>query len=300
MRKRVLTKLLCHAVLIAGAGIMVFPFFWMISTSLKTGVEAQGAPQLLPETLQWGNYQEMWRSASVSLGAERSPVKGVGAWLRRALWQPLGRSFVNSFLVALCVTTGVLFTSLLAGYAFGRMRFKGQRAIFVAFLATMMIPFEVTMLPNFLTVLKLGWYDKYPALIVPWTANVFSIFLMRQFFRQIPRDFYDAAQIDGCGHWRFLWRVGLPMVGPAVATIGIFSFLGSWNAFLWPLVVTSPENTNMRVVQYALQTFSRGDASTEYHLQMAAATAVILPIVVTYLFLQRRFVEGVAGTGLKG
>ncbi|MFW6159316.1 MAG: carbohydrate ABC transporter permease, partial [Planctomycetota bacterium] len=164
-------------------------------------------------------------------------------------------------------------------------------------LSTMMIPFEVTLVPNYSTIVALGWYDAFPALIVPWMANVFSIFILRQFFRGIPRDYYEAAQIDGCGDWRFMWQVATPMAAPALATITIFTFLASWNAFLWPLIVTrSPER---RVVQVGLA-FLTSAESTNTNRVMAASAIVIIPVVVLYLILQRRFIEGVAGTGLKG
>lgn len=298
MAKGTLIKALCHLILAVGAIAMVTPFFWMVSTSLKTQEETEQIPPVVfPARPQWGNYVEMWQRASVALGADRAPAASFVARIHRAVWQPFGRCFVNSFLVAASVTAGVLLTSLLAGYAFGRMHFAGQQVLFVIFLATMMIPFEVTLVPNFMLVRTLGLYDTYGALIVPWLTNVFSIFMLRQFFRQIPRDYYDAARIDGCGHWRFLWRIGLPMVAPALVTVGIFSFLGSWNAFLWPLVVTTDHR--LSVVQKALATFS-SEAVTRYHFQMAASTAALLPIVVAYLFLQRRFVEGVSGVGIRG
>jgi len=278
---------------------MLFPFFWMLSTSLKESRETElTPPRMFPETARWSNYPEMWNRISTALAPDRNTEPAdIAAWLRCTFWKPFGRCFVNSLLVALCVTGGVLFTSILAGYAFGRLEFFGHRIVFLAFMATMMIPFEVTLIPNYLTMVGLGWDDTYLALIVPWTANVFSIFMLRQFFRQIPSDFYDAALIDGCGHWRFLWRIGVPMVSPALVTVGIFSFLGSWNAFLWPLVATT--NPDLSVVQKALATFS-GEAGTRYHLLMAASTVVVIPIVVAYIFLQRRFIEGVTSSGIKG
>jgi multiple sugar transport system permease protein len=262
-----------HIVLLLGAVVMASAFAWMLSTSLMTDEEANAVPiSLLPAQPRWGNFLEAWGKA------------------------PFGRYFVNSALTALAVTVGVLFTSILAGYAFACLEFRGKGLIFGALLATMMIPFEVTVVPNSLLVQWLGWYDTYLALIVPWTANVFSIFLMRQFFRSLPRDYFEAAQVDGCGHWRYLWRVAVPMVSPAVVTVALFAFLGSWNSLLWPLIVTDSER--MRTLQFGLTIFLQ-EEHTETHLLMAAASFTIAPVVVLYLVLQRRFIEGVTGVGLK-
>ena len=276
------TKAASYLILAAGALIVAFPFFWMLSTSLKTSEETYTVPQtLLPESPQWKNYPDAWAGAE---GASGDTVT-------------FGVYFRNSLFVAGCVTAGVLLTSILAAYAFANMDFPGKGVIFVGFLATMMIPFEVAIVPNYMTIDRLGWYNTFPALIVPWMANVFSIFILRQFFRTIPRDYFDAARIDGCGHWRYLWNVAVPMAMPALVTITIFTFLGSWNAFLWPMLVT--DSPRMRVVQYGLKVMM-DENSTNFHLLMAAAAIVIIPVVALYLILQRRFIEGVSGAGLKG
>jgi multiple sugar transport system permease protein len=272
-------RLLSYAVLIVAALAVASPFLWMLATSLQTGKETMSSPPtLIPAVAQWGNYAEAWRAA------------GTGS-------VTFARYFLNSLVVAACVTIGVLFTSILAGYAFANMEFRGKKAIFLLFLSTMMIPFEVVLIPNYRTICAWGWYDSYPALIVPWLANVFSIFILRQFFLGVPRDYFDAARIDGCGHWRYVWHVAVPMVAPALATVTIFTFLGSWNAFLWPMIVTdSPE---LRVVQVGLSVLM-GEESTNYQILMAASAIVIAPGVVLYFLLQRRFIEGVSGSGIKG
>jgi multiple sugar transport system permease protein len=275
------SRVASYAVLTLGAVLVAFPFFWMVSTSLKTREETNRIPpKLLPADPQWENYPDAW----VRPGA--------------ALKVTFTRMFVNSLLVAVCVTAGTLVTSILAAYAFVFMRFPGRGVLFVLFLSTMMIPFEVALVPNVGTIRALGLENSYGALIVPWLANVFSIFILRQCFRTIPSDYWDAARIDGCGHWRFMWQIATPMAAPALVTITIFTFLGSWNAFLWPLVVTDPGGTKV-VVQFGLSLFE-GQESTAYHTLMAASAIVIIPVVVLYLILQRRFIEGVAGTGLKG
>jgi len=281
MRRAGTGKAASHAVLILGALVVAFPFFWMLSTSLKTGAEADHSPPtLLPASPQFSNYAEAWHSAAKTTAGHVTFTTYFG----------------NSVTVAACVTAGVLLTSILAGYAFANMRFRGKDLVFVLFLSTMMIPFEVVLVPNFRTMVALGWYDTYLALTVPWMANVFSIFILRQFFRSIPGDYFDAAQIDGCGHWRYMWQVAVPMAAPALVTITIFTFLGSWNALMWPMLVT--DSAEMRVVQVGLSIL-QGEESTRFQVLMAASALVIIPVVVLYLFLQRRFVEGVSHTGIK-
>ena len=351
-------KAASYLILTLGVVVVTFPFFWMISTSLKTSQETYTVPQtLLPKEPQWQNYPKAWQSvaggavtiapadyrsrrllfalaltaaaltilalflrerprsrrelnrsipslvafATVALCAAWQWLCLVNAWLAPHPLKPQVVTFTtyfsNSLFVATCVTAGVLFTSILAAYAFANMNFRGRKPLFLLFLATMMIPFEVTIVPNFMTIDALGWYNSFAALIVPWLASVFSVFILRQFFRTIPPDYFNAARIDGCGHWRYLWAVAVPMAAPALVTITLFTFLASWNAFLWPMLVT--DETRMRVVQYGLK-IMMDDNSTNFHLLMAAAAIVIIPVVALYLVLQRRFIEGVSGAGLKG
>lgn len=265
--------LAAHLVLIVAGFFVSFPFLWMLGSSLKTLPETtRFPPTLWPQAPQWGNFAEAWVAA------------------------PFGRYFLNSAFTAAAVTAGVLLTSLLAGYAFGALRFPGRNALFTFYLATMMIPFEVLMIPDYLLVARLGWLDRYEALIVPWTANVFSVFLMTQFFRGLPRDFFEAAVLDGCSHGQFLWRVAAPLAQPALATVAIFAFLGSWNALLWPILVTKSEE--MRTVEVGLSVFLQ-EEGTDYRLLMAASTLVLLPILLVFLAAQRRFIEGVSA-GIKG
>ena len=269
-----LRKLLSHFILIAGAILMAFPFLWMLSTALMTQSETDELPvRLLPGKLMFSNFIQAWGKAA------------------------FGRFFINTIFVALCVTACVLFTSILAGYTFGRLKFKGKGIVFGIFMATMMVPFEVILIPNSLIVQGLGLQNTYAALILPWGANVFSIFLLKQFFQSLPADYFDAAQIDGCSHWQFLWHVAVPMVKPALVTVALFAFLGSWNSLLWPLIVTDDEN--MRVLQVGLTTFLQREESAT-HLLMAACAFTTAPIVIIYLILQRWFIEGVSGVGLKG
>ncbi len=260
--------------LAVGAFATTFPFFWMVVTSFKSLLEA-GSPEitLLPKEWRWENFLEAFRAA------------------------PFATYFANSFFVSFTVTAGVIVTSLAAGYAFARLEFPGRKVLFALFLATMMVPFEITLIPNFALVQKLGWYNQYAALIVPWCANAFSIFLMRQAFLGLPADYFDAAKVDGCGHLRFLAWIAAPLVKPAVVTVGLFAFLGSYNSLIWPLVVTGEER--MRVVQVGLTVFS-GAEGVRINLLMCASTIVILPTVALYFAAQRYFLESAIGAGIKG
>jgi len=265
---------LLYAALIAGAAIMTFPFYWMLATSVKTLVEALlFPPSLWPREWHPENYLQAWRLA------------------------PFARYFVNTILIAVAQVVALLVTSTLAAYAFARVSFAGKNLVFVLFLATLMVPFEVTLVPNFIVLKNLGWYNTYLALIVPFSTSVFAIFLLRQFFLSIPQELYDAAQIDGCSRFGFLWRIAVPLARPGLITVALLAFLGAWNSFLWPLIMTGSEQ--MRVLQVGLSNF-QSEAGTQYHLWMAAATFTILPIVVLYLIAQRYFVEAVAGSGIKG
>ena len=262
-----------HLVLVVVGLLMAFPFLWMVASSLKTLEEARTFPPvLLPAVPQWGNYPEAWKAA------------------------PFAKYFLNTALIAGGVTLSVMLTALLAGYAFGQMEFPGKQALFALYLATMMIPFEVILIPNFLLVKQLGWYDRYAAMIVPWGASVFSVFLLTQFFRALPKDYFEAAQLDGCGHVQYLWRVAAPLSRPALATAGLFAFLGSWNSLLWPLLVT--QRDAVRPIEVGLQYFLQAEGPRP-HLLMAASTLAMLPILILFLVAQRTFVEGVAA-GVKG
>jgi len=263
----------CHAVLASGCVVMVFPFYWMLVTSLKGQSEAQMLPPMLwPVKPQWVNFAEVFKAV------------------------PMARYLMNSLGIAVVVTAATIVTSAMAAHAFARIQFPGRELAFGLFLATMMIPFEVILIPDFILVHRLGWYNTYAALIVPWCASVFAIFLLRQSFMTIPTELHEASLLDGCSHLRYLWSVALPLATPSLITVGIVSFLGSWNSLLWPLVVT--DTPELRPVQVGLAYFTT-EAGTKYHLAAAAATVSILPIVALYLAAQRHFVEGIARTGLK-
>ncbi|HPZ66406.1 MAG TPA: ABC transporter permease subunit [Defluviitoga tunisiensis] len=210
---------------------------------------------------------------------------------------PFSRYYINTIFVALVTTLLEVIFASMAAFAFAKLNFWGKNAIFTIFLATMMVPGEVLLVPNYITISKFSWIDSYYALIVPWVISVFAIFLIRQQFMTIPNDLWDAAKIDGSSSWRFLWTVMVPLSKPAILTGGLLKFVGSWNAFLWVLIVTkSPE---MRTLAVGLQNF-RTDAGEIYNLLMAASTFSMIPVVILFLFLQQYFVEGISRTGLKG
>lgn len=272
-------RLFIYLVLIAGAFLAIIPFFWMVSTSFMTLGETINR-QWLPKALQFENYLEAWNEANFS------------------------KFFLNSVIISATTIAGLLTTSILAGYAFARIHFWGRDLIFALLLSTMMIPESVTMIPNFLMIrgniipLPGGtWLNTLQALTVPFMANAFSIFLLRQFFMKIPDELWDAARIDGAGHLRFLVQIVLPISKAPIMTVLIFAFIGSWNAFLWPLLVTT--KATWRPLMVGLWTFV-SEAGPETHLLMAGAVITVIPILILYFLTQKQFTEGIATTGLKG
>ncbi len=209
---------------------------------------------------------------------------------------PFGQYFLNSVINAVAQVLLGMVVVTLAAFAFAKIPFWGKDVVFAAILSSLVIPGEMLLVPNFVTVFKLGWLDSYPGLIVPWIASVFGIFLLRQFFLSLPNELFEAARIDGAGYGTQLTRVALPLAVPGLVTFGIFSFLGSWNALLWPIIVTS--KTEMRTLQVGLQSFI-GEAGSNYGQLMAASLLVITPIILGFLVAQKQFIAGVARSGLK-
>jgi len=252
---------------------MVIPFLWMVVTAFKLPEEVLAMPpKFLPSKINFKNFSDAFSAA------------------------PFGAYFFNSLFVTVLTTLLQVATSALAGYAFARFDFKGKRIIFLIFLGTMMIPVEVTLIPNYIILKNLGWLDTYFALIIPWAVNVFGIFLMRQFFLSLPKELFEQAQIDGCSHWQILWKILFPVAKPVFISVGLFSLIGSWNSFLWPLIMTNSENMRTLPVGLAYFTF---EFATRYHLMMAAALFATLPVIIVYFFAQKYFVEGIATTGMK-
>lgn len=276
--------IITYIILGIGAVFSILPFMWLIGWSLMTNVEVVSG-HMFPQQVMWNNYAHAWTDAKFSL----------------YMW--------NSARITAITISGLLLFCIPAAYAFARMKFWGKNVLFAIMIATLMIPDIVTLIPNFLTVVwmsRLGesicgpacaWLNNWQSLTVPFMANAFTIFLLRQFFIQIPDDYWDAAQIDGASHWQFLLRVVVPLSRPAVMTVVMFAFIGSWNALLWPLLVISSDT--WRPVAFGLTQFVQNDAGTQFHLQMAASVIMIMPIVALYFVTQKQFTEGIATTGVK-
>ncbi|UCC47432.1 MAG: carbohydrate ABC transporter permease [Gemmatimonadota bacterium] len=252
---------------------MLVPFLWMISTSLMDEFEVfRFPPRLLPSDPVWSNYPNALTAA------------------------PFGRFFINSAVMSLFIVSGHLITASTAGYAFARLRFPGRDKVFILFLANLMVPIIVLLIPRFLLVSALGWVDTYAGLIVTELVGVWGIFLMRQYFLSIPRELEDAARIDGASEWHVFWRVALPLAKPAIATVALFSFVETWKSFLWPLIVT--RSMAMRPVEVGIAAFHSLYFSN-WPYQMAAAVTAVIPILILFLFTQRYFVQGIQLAGLK-
>lgn len=267
-------KIVFYVVMCVLSGLMIYPFFFMVSSSLKDSPEVfANILRPLGERLRFDNYLTVLSSVS------------------------MGRYLVNTTIVALGVTIGQIITSILGGYAFARIDFPGRNLIFRIYLGTIMIPFVVIMIPTYRLMLAFGWVDKLQALIIPWIFTAYGTFLMRQFFAALPKELEEAALIDGASRFTTLWRIFVPLAGPAIATQFTISFLYAWNSFIWPLVVIQSK-TNYVV------TLGLADIQGGYHAQpplvLAGATLAILPTVLVFLMAQRYFVEGIATTGLKG
>jgi len=268
-----LKSVLLHILIYGLALITIAPFLWMILTSVKDlGEIFSYPPTWWPEEFHFENYKNAFEAA------------------------PFGRFYFNSLFVAITVTIGQLITCSMAAYAFARLKFWGRDVLFYMFLATMMIPYQVTMIPSFMVLHWLGWIDSYPALIVPGLASAFGTFLLRQYFMTIPKDLEDAAYLDGCSRFGVLWRIIIPLAKPALATLAIFTFMGVFNDFIWALIVLNSEE--MYTVQLGLAIF-RDRYTTQWDLLMAGSVAATLPILIAFFFGQKYFIKGIALSGLK-
>jgi multiple sugar transport system permease protein len=278
--RNLLADALVYAVLAVSGITMIGPLVWMVATSLKSFQELYvWPPQLLPAVPLWENYAYAWT------------------------FVPFERFFVNSTVVSVTVTLGELVTSSLGGYVFARMRFPGRDRLFLLYLATLMIPGQVLIVPLYVVIRALGWLDSYAALIVPWLASAYGTFLIRQYMLTLPRELEDAARVEGANHWTIYSRVILPLCGPALATLAVLTFLANWNSFLWPLIMTNRET--MRTVPIGLAYFTAAPEQSrmrfgQWQLYMAAATFSMLPTLTVFLAAQRYFVRGVVLSGLKG
>ncbi len=276
-------RIIGYTVLFIGVFQAVAPFLWMLSSSLMTLSEINFG-RLLPSRPLFENYALAWEQANFA----------------QFMW--------NSVRITAITIAGQLLFCIPAAYAFARMKFYGKGVLFAAMLSTLMIPEVAKFIPNYLTVIWLGrlsenllgfgWLNNWPALTIPFMASAFTIFLLRQFFAQIPDDLWDAARIDGAGHLRFLLSVVVPLSRAPIMTTITFAFIGAWNSLLWPLLVTQTDE--WRPVAVGLTKFVSADAPGDFHLQLAASVIMIVPILILYFFTQRQFTEGIASSGLKG
>ena len=265
-------SVLLHVVIVLGALVMFFPFYWTIVTSLTPGSGLSSTPQLVPADASLELYIQLFSQL------------------------PFARVIGNSLLLAVITTLVQLFTSATAAYAFSRLPFRGRTVVFGIYLATMMIPLQVLVVPLFAELKAFGLVDTYLGALLPTFAAAFGIFLLRQAMNQVPVELDEAASIDGAGHFRIFWTVILPNIRPAIATLAVFAFMGSWNSFLWPLVVLrSPELQTLPVALAGLQ----GQYTTQWDIVMAGSVVSILPMLAIYLFAQKYVIQGVANTGLK-
>jgi multiple sugar transport system permease protein len=266
-------KLLSYLVLILLALLALLPFLYMISLSLQTEADTfSGNPVLFPSQPQFSNYVDIWQKA------------------------PFARFFLNSAIVAGAITLSHLFFDPLAGYVFAKFEFPLKNVIFLFVLGTLMIPFFVRMIPLYTMMAGVGWLNTYQGLIVPFLMSAYGIFLMRQFIQPLPFELIDAARIDGCSEFRIYWRIILPQIKPALATLGLFTFVYSWDEFLWPLVAIN--SVEMRTMTTGLTLFNN-EFFSEWQYIATGSTILFIPILILFLLTQRYFVEGIAITGMK-
>lgn len=274
-RQQTILTALLYVILIAFSFLMLAPFLWGISTSLKGRSEVfLYPPQWIPSPQRWLNYAEVWQML------------------------PFGHYYWNSFYISALIVIGQLITSSMSGFVFARLRFPGRDQIFIAYLASMMVPGQVIMIPIFLIVKYLGWIDSHLSLIIPSIAGPFGTFMFRQFFLTVPEDLVDAAKIDGCNPWRIYWNIFLPLAKPALATLAVFTFMNTWNSFLWPLILL--RTPNLFTVTLGLSAMQGMDQfRTAWQLVMAGAVTAMVPVLIIFLAAQRYFIEGMTLTGLK-
>lgn len=273
-RRRLLGKVARYALLTFLAIVILFPIYMTIVNSLLIPSDIfSRPPKFFPTDPQWGSYRDAWSAGHM------------GTYMR------------NSFIVTIVITGGQVLTAILAGYAFAFLEFPCKRILFVVFLATLMVPFEVTIVTNVTTVSDLGLYNTYAGLAVPFLATGFGAFLLRQAFLTLPKDLRDAAALDGYGHWRFMWRVAVPLARPAVAALTVFAFLSAWNQYLWPLLITKDDK--LRTVQIGLKQLQQTSID-QVNITFAGAIIAVVPLVILLLFFQRQLVRGLTAGAVKG
>ena len=277
---KIFGQVLVYAFLLIMAFIVIFPFYWMIMSSLKTSEEYQWAiPSLFPQTvIDWHNYVEVFTKPDLQLG----------------------QLMFNTLLVGVVSTVLSLVITVLSAFAFARLEFKGKNALFAALLATMMIPGELFTITNFQTISTLDWKNTYTVLIVPFLVSVFYIYLLRQNFLQIPNELYLAAKVDGCGDLKYLWKVMIPLALPSIISITILKMMGAWNSYMWPKLVT--DDMAHKLITNGLRDAFKVEVGgiPDFPLQMAAVTVVSIPLFLVFIFLRKYIMKGVSRSGIKG
>lgn len=266
-------RLLLYVLLAAAAATFVYPFLWMAATTLKPPAEV-GTLGLVPDAPTLDNYRRMWARA------------------------PFGRALLNSTLVATTITLAVLVLGSITAYAMARLRFPGRRALELATMGVLLVPGQLTLIPLYTLMVQLGWVDTYAALVVPYLFNATAILMLREFFGQVPQSLVDSARMDGMGELRILFTIFWPLARPVLATVAIFTFMGSWNEVLWPLLVV--REASLMTLPQLLTVFALGGGAGSLGVSLAATMVLVVPVVVAYLFLQRHFIESMAGSGVKG
>jgi ABC-type glycerol-3-phosphate transport system permease component len=262
-----------HVILIVLAILTLIPIVWMFLTAIKTNQEIFQWPlTIFPKVIQWKNFSDAWHS------------------------EPFDRYLLNTIFVSVGTVIFTLLTSSMAGFAFAKYEFFGKKVLFSLVLALLMIPAQVTLVPTYLIIRKLGFVNSYIGLLIPGLTSVFGIFMVKQYLQNIPDDLMDAARIDGCNDWMIFFRVIAPLITPALSVLAIFTFTNSWNSFLWPLIIGDTQK--MYTLQVGI-TFFRGEGETLYHLIMAVSFISLLPVILVYVFFQRAFVSGIAMSGMK-
>jgi multiple sugar transport system permease protein len=270
---KVIRRVALYAALTLAALTFIYPFLWMASATFKPALEI-GSLSLIPHNPTFDNYRTMWARA------------------------PFGRALLNSVLVASTITLSVLVLGSMTAYAMARLRFRGRPILNAATMAILLVPGQLTLIPLYTLIVQLGWVDTYAALIVPYLFNATAILMLRQFFLQIPQSLIDSARMDGMSELRILFTIFWPLSKPVLSIVAIFTFMGSWNEVLWPLLVVREQH--LMTLPQLLTVFALGGGAGSIGVSLASAMVLVIPVVVAYAFLQRNFIESMAGSGIKG
>ena len=274
INKSTINKIIVYILLSIGSFIMIFPFIWMILSAFKTSQEIIAfPPKLFPSQFNFSNFVKAFQMA------------------------PFSKYFFNSVIVMIFSVICTTFTTILGAFAFSRLEFKGKEVVFAILISLMMIPFEMLIITNYTTIVKLKLYNTLPALILPFVSSIFYTYILKNFFDTVPNSIYYSARIDGASNWFYLWRVMVPLAKPSLFTIILLNALSSWNSFMWPLYITS--DSRSRTLPYGLQAFTT-EAGSFHELLMAASSVIVLPMIILFIFARKYIVSGVSKGGIKG